>query len=31
MTLAHYEAMPAHTAEGIIAQSKKDRVEAEEE
>jgi elongation factor G len=31
MTLSHYEAMPAHIAEPIIAQAKKERVEAEEE
>ena len=31
MTLSHYESVPAHIAEPIIAQSKKDRVEAEEE
>ena len=31
MKLSHYEPVPAHIAEGIIAQAKKDRVEAEEE
>jgi elongation factor G len=31
MKLSHYDPVPAHIAEGIIAQSKKDRVEAEEE
>jgi len=31
MTLSHYEAMPAHIAEAIIAHAKKERVEAEEE
>ncbi len=31
MTLSHYEAMPAHIAEPIIAHAKKERVEAEEE
>ena len=31
MTLSHYEAMPAHIAEPIIAQAKKERVEAEDE
>ncbi len=31
MKLSHYEAMPSHIAEGVIAQSKKERVEAEEE
>jgi len=31
MRLAHYDPVPSHIAEGIIAQSKKDRVESEEE
>jgi len=31
MKLSHYDPVPAHIAEGIITQSKKDRVEAEEE
>ena len=31
MKLSHYDPVPAHIAEGIIAQSKKDRVESEEE
>jgi elongation factor G len=31
MKLAHYDPVPSHIAEGIIAQSKKDRVESEEE
>ena len=31
MKLSHYDPVPAHIAEGIIAQAKKDRVEAEEE
>ncbi len=31
MTLSHYESVPAHIAEPIIAQAKKERVEAEEE
>ena len=31
MTLSHYEAMPAHIAEPIIAHAKKEHVEAEEE
>ena len=31
MKLSHYDPVPSHIAEGIIAQSKKDRVEAEDE
>jgi elongation factor G len=31
MTLSHYEAIPAHIAEPIIAHAKKERVEGEEE
>jgi elongation factor G len=31
MQLSHYEPVPAHVAEGIIAQAKKDRVESEDE
>ena len=31
MKVAHYDPVPSHIAEGIIAQSKKDRVETEEE
>ncbi len=31
MKVAHYDPVPSHIAEGIIAQSKKDRVESEEE
>ena len=31
MKVSHYEAVPAHIAEGIIAQAKKERVEADEE
>jgi elongation factor G len=31
MKLSHYDPVPSHIAEGIIAQSKKDRVESEEE
>ena len=31
MKLAHYDPVPAHIAEGIIAQAKKDRVESEED
>ncbi len=31
MKLSRYDPVPSHTAEGIIAQAKKDRVEAEEE
>lgn len=31
MKLAHYDPVPAHIAEGVIAQAKKDRVEADEE
>jgi elongation factor G len=29
--LSHYEPVPAHIAEGVIAQAKRDRVETEEE
>jgi elongation factor G len=31
MALSHYEPVPAHIAEGVIAQAKRDRVEAEED
>ena len=31
MKLSHYDPVPSHVAEGIIAQAKKDRVESEEE
>ncbi|MCX7707723.1 MAG: elongation factor G [Anaerolineae bacterium] len=31
MKLSHYEPVPAHIAEGIIAQAKKERVEAQED
>ena len=31
MTLSHYDPVPSHIAEGIIAHAKKDRVEADEE
>lgn len=31
MKLSHYDPVPAHIAEGVIAQAKKERVEAEEE
>jgi elongation factor G len=31
MKLSHYDPVPSHIAEGIIAQAKKDRVESEEE
>ena len=31
MTLSHYEPVPSHIADGIIAQAKRERVEAEEE
>ena len=31
MKLSHYDPVPSHIAEGIIAQSKKERVEAEDE
>jgi elongation factor G len=31
MTLSHYEPVPSHIAEGVVAQAKRDRVEAEED
>jgi elongation factor G len=31
MKISHYEPVPAHIAEQIVAQAKRDRVEAEEE
>jgi elongation factor G len=31
MTLSHYEPVPPHIAEGVIAEAKRDRVEAEED
>ena len=31
MKVSHYDPVPAHIAEGIIAQAKKERVESEEE
>jgi elongation factor G len=31
MKLSRYEAVPSHIAEGIIAQAKRERIEAEEE
>jgi elongation factor G len=31
MQLSHYEPVPAHIAEGVIAQAKRERIEAEED